>query len=341
VTPAAIEATQFNARLTDRDLRELVDRLPAGLIVVDGRLVVRYANLAAQRLVHDQGLKLRVGATLPDLGSGALRETASSAFSRGLLSEIELTLDDGRVIDVNGSMHDHLLTLSLEREPGAISRARAGQDFIINTAHEFLTPLTGIAGAAHVLQDGAKDDPETRDRFLEHIADGADRLIRISRGLLVLARAEAGLDPPRPEIVPLGPILAETLEMAGFPETGAAIEDGGHASVFADRDLLDIALGTLVQNARRYSTDGTVTVDVGKAGGARVVIEIGNPDQNRSEELLELKPRFVRRGGRDAEGYGVGLSIAERAIRVMDGKLSLRAAEGLTVARIELPGGAA
>jgi signal transduction histidine kinase len=340
MTPTAIEETQFGARLPDGDLRELVDRLPAGLIVVDERLVVRYANLAARRLVYGQGLRLRVGATLPDLASGALRGAASSAFRRGLPSETEVTLDDGRIIVVSGSMHGHLLTISIEHEPGTVSRARAGQDFIVNTAHEFLTPLTGIAGAAHVLQDGAKDDPETRDRFLKHIADGADRLIRISRGLLVLARAEAGVDPPRPEIVPLGPILAESLVAAGVAEPGAAIDDRWHESVFADRDLLDIALGTLVQNARRYSADGTVTVDVDKAGAAKVAIEIGNPDHTRSEELLQLKARFVKSSGRDSDGFGVGISIAERAIRVMDGRLSLHADERRTVARIELPGGA-
>jgi two-component system sensor histidine kinase ChvG len=269
-----------------------------------------------------------------------LREAVSSGFRRGLLSATELTLDGGGVIDTGGSVHGRFLTIWLEPERGVVSRARAGQDFIINTAHEFLTPLTGIAGAAHVLQDGAMDDPEARDRFLKHIADGADRLIRISRGLLVLARAEAGLEPPRPEIVPLGSILAETLVTAGFQQPGAVIKDSGNATVFADRDLVDIALGTLFQNSMRYSIDGTLTVDVVEAGAERVAIEIGNPDHVRSEEPLELKARFVRSGGRDAEGFGVGFSIAERAVRVMDGRLSLRTGEGRTVARIELPGGA-
>jgi len=54
------------------------------------------------------------------------------------------------------------------------------QEFIANVAHELLTPLTGIVGAAHALESGAKADPELRDRFIGHITRECSRLARVS-----------------------------------------------------------------------------------------------------------------------------------------------------------------
>src|SRR5205085_2338664 len=93
-------------------------------------------------------------------------------------------------------------------------RATAQREFVSNAAHELLTPLTGIVGAAHVLESGGKIVPETRDRFIAHIARECDRLARIARALLVLARARSGEEPPRPEIVSLRPLIDDALRRA-------------------------------------------------------------------------------------------------------------------------------
>src|SRR5262249_50251537 len=168
------------------------------------------------------------------------------------------------------------------------------------------------------------------------VVEGADRLIGISRELLVLARAEAGAEPPRFEVVALGPLLAEALADAGVPGPESAVHGERSASVFADPDLLQIAVVTLVQNARRYSSDGTVTVDVRRVTNSGVLIEIVNPAQAPYPERLQtLKTRFASGGGRDAQGFGVGLSIAERAVSLIDGRLTLGSGEGRTTARIE------
>ena len=76
-------------------------------------------------------------------------------------------------------------------------RELAEREFVTNAAHELRTPLTTIIGAVEVLQAGAKDDPVERDRFLAHIEREAERLARLARALLTLARAHAGQERPR------------------------------------------------------------------------------------------------------------------------------------------------
>ena len=65
----------------------------------------------------------------------------------------------------------------------------AEREFVTNAAHELQTPLAAITSAVEVLQAGAKDDDEDRDRFLAHIEHAAGASAA-HRALLVLARAQ-------------------------------------------------------------------------------------------------------------------------------------------------------
>jgi two-component system phosphate regulon sensor histidine kinase PhoR len=77
------------------------------------------------------------------------------------------------------------------------SLERAERDFVTNAAHELQTPLAAIVSAVEVLQAGAKERPEDRDRFLQHIADAARRLEQLARALLLLAPRSAIASAPR------------------------------------------------------------------------------------------------------------------------------------------------
>ena len=70
------------------------------------------------------------------------------------------------------------------------------REFLRNAAHQLRTPVAGITAAVEMLQSGAKEQPADRDRFLAHVERHADRLTRVARGLLLLARAQAGEDAP-------------------------------------------------------------------------------------------------------------------------------------------------
>ena len=85
-------------------------------------------------------------------------------------------------------------------------RDRAYGEFVRNAAHQMRTPATAIANTIEILQGGAKEIPEQRDRFLAHIERESTRLVRLIKAMLVLARAQAGVQPPRLEFVPLRPL---------------------------------------------------------------------------------------------------------------------------------------
>src|SRR5205823_13743979 len=71
------------------------------------------------------------------------------------------------------------------------ARARYVGELDANISHGFKSPLTGIRGAAELLQEGAADDPAARARVLENILADANRLDRLVTRLLELARFES------------------------------------------------------------------------------------------------------------------------------------------------------
>jgi signal transduction histidine kinase len=108
-------------------------------------------------------------------------------------------MDDGRTLELSGippADGGDTAILVVHDQTQKEQNERVQREFATNVAHELRTPLASIATAVEMLQTGAKDDPEARDDFLELIAREAARLTRLTRALLVLARADAGEEVP-------------------------------------------------------------------------------------------------------------------------------------------------
>jgi len=310
----------------------VVQRLPVGVILVSRlKLEVTYANLAAQRLLHPT--KIRTGAPLPNpWESFSLRHYAQALSKRRVAVEMHVELDSGRVYVVNGlTLRDANRAAILLRDVTEDSRrGRAEREFISNASHELLTPLTGIVSAAHVLEAGGKEVPEDRDHFIAHIATECNRLSRIARSLLVLARAQSGEEPPRLEIVMLRPVLEEIVELIDDP---IDVRCADSVSVLADVDLLRQALTNLIANAVKHG-HGKVAVEARETDGNVVEVDLLAADGHEAA-LAEFRGRFRSAGGRDGGGFGLGLSIASQSLEVMGGRLLL---DGNGV-RVQIPRG--
>src|SRR5207248_730270 len=158
---------------------------------------------------------------------------------------------DGRAARVSGlaGTTEDPAIIFLEDVTKQQQQERATREFLRNAAHQLRTPLAGITAAIETLQAGAKERPEDRDRFLAHLETHATRLSRIARGLLVLARAQAG-EQLRVDFVELGPLL-EQAAAAAEPRAGVTVDaqcEHGLAAV-ASPELLQETVAALVENA--------------------------------------------------------------------------------------------
>ncbi|MCP4514992.1 MAG: cell wall metabolism sensor histidine kinase WalK, partial [Delftia sp.] len=210
-------------------------------------------------------------------------------------------------------------------------------DFVANVSHELRTPLTSVKGTVETLRDGAVDDPEVRDRFLETVERETDRLIRLVNDLLILSRADSEALNLRRETLDLAELARVTVERLGpqAEEQGLALQVLASPSAppaWADPDRVEQVLVNLLDNAIKYSRPGgsvTVRVEAGPEGQALAQVRdegIGIP----AADLARIGQRFYRADrarSRAQGGSGLGLAIARALVLAHGGQLWVESQE--------------
>jgi len=321
----------------ERDrLESLLDRLEEGVLLVRRDLEIEYANGRARELLGVDG---RLGDVDDAETEAALERLVRDLFEtkRARPTRLEAA---GRVLFVSGippaADGDAAIVVVLD-ESERERNERVQREFATNAAHELRTPLASIVTAVEMLRTGAKDDPEALDEFLDMIAQESDRLTRLTRALLVLARAEAHEEQPRLTPVEVAPLLEQVAAALPHRRGVAVGVDGPPALAIAgDADLLEQALTSLASNAMRYTAAGTVTMR-GRRHNGSVVIEVADTGSGIPErERDRIFDRFYRAGDRE-DGFGLGLAIAREAVRTLGGEIELESEHAVgTTVRITL-----
>ena len=205
--------------------------------------------------------------------------------------------------------------------------------FVADVGHELRTPLTVIKGNVDLLRRiGCVDD-----EALEGIESEADRLTRMIRDLLLLARVESGKLPLDSSEVELDTLLLEVLQQTSVlakDKIQIQLGDIDQVLVCGDRDRLMQVLLNLIENAIKYTPPGgRVVVGLGKVDKrSRLTISdtgLGIP----AEDLPFIFERFYRvekartRSG-DSKGVGLGLSIAYWIVRHHGGEIDVASEQG-------------
>ena len=211
------------------------------------------------------------------------------------------------------------------------------RDFVANVSHELRTPLTAIRGYIEALSEG-DTTPEDHQRFLEIITRHTQRMERLVKDLLRLARLDAGQETLELATCDtrglVGGVVAETTSAAEARaqrlETTIA---PGAESVRADPAKLHDALRNLVANAISYSPEGsTIRIETTPATGGRVDIVVsdegpGIPDEDLSR-VFERFYRVDKSRARDPGGTGLGLAIVKHLVELHGGTVRVENGEG-------------
>ena len=313
-------------------------RFPYAIVALRPDLRIAFANGRARALLGRE--TVRAGGVF---GEGAARELLPLA--RRLtqvpapLQATEVQLDDGRSLRVSGlaAGGDDPAVMLIEDVTVTERTTRQMQEFLRNAAHQLRTPLAGIAAAVETLQAGAKEIPEQRDRFLAHVETHADRLARLARGLLTLARMEMG-EPVMVDFVELAPLLdrlAGEAERPGGVDVVARCPSG--LAAIASPDLLHEALASLLDNAVQHTRKGEISLTAAQENG-RVTLSVADSGPGILPEFLDrvFEPFF--RLTPSGDGYGLGLAIAAQAVRAMRGEISVSSSLGSgTIFTVTLP----
>ena len=305
-----------------------------GVIVVDPQARLQLVNDAARQMLKlDQGdagigrpyiETIRLPA-IAELVAGVLFGRAPEAVQLSPPRDPSRTIMATAAPAAGAIAHGVILVLHDITELRRADQIR--RDFVANVSHELRTPLTAIRGYVEALSDGDAEEDERR-RFLEIIARHTQRMERLVKDLLRLARLDAGQETL--ELIDCDTrSLAETVVADLTPavaERGQRIEvtiAPGAETVRADPAKLHDALRNLVANAISYAPEqSTIRIDAERAG-ARVAISVadegpGIPDEDLSR-VFERFYRVDKSRARDPGGTGLGLAIVRHLVELHGG----------------------
>lgn len=329
----------FERLAGERDrLERLLEKLQEGVVAIDRRLVVEFANSQA-RLLVDPGLE--PGRPLPDpWESISLREEVGALFAPDTPARsIRVEPDATRTYLVSflpPSPAAEVAVVVVTDVTAQELQEKAEREFVTNAAHELRTPLAAIASAVEALQHGAKHEAEDRDRFLDVVERQTRRLTRLAHALLTLARAQTRSEPVRLEQIEIPPLLRELAESL----TPASVQIEvccEHVAVLGHRELLHQALENLTSNVLKHAPKSVLTLRAMHADDGLVQIDVSDtgPGMTRRDAGRALD-RFYRATDSNGESFGLGLAIVYEVVQAIGGTVSISSApeRGTTVSLV-------
>ena len=311
----------------------LVRETPNGLMVVDGRGVIRVANRAARELLPwtAEPVGQRAVDVLPLTPlADVLREAADTREAAERAARVgsrDLLLRGIPLADGGGTLGVILDITSV------VSAERVRREFVATVSHELRTPVTSIVGYAESLAD--EEIPPSARSLLTPLVRNALRLSRLCEDVLALSRLEARSANLPLEPLELLPLTEELID--GFQDRAAGRDitltvegDCGVAQVNADAYLA--AVQNLVDNALKYTpTGGHVTVRLSRQDH-RALVSVADDgpgiDPIHHARLFERFYRVDPGRSRDAGGTGLGLALVKHYGQAMGAEVSMTSAVG-------------
>jgi len=230
-------------------------------------------------------------------------------------------------------MDDLIRTINemISRLEGSFKRMA---EFTADASHELKTPICAMKGEAEVLLSRGRTGEEYQEG-LAHFVEQFDRLNQMIDNLILLSKFDSTevalrmvplrLDLLVKDIANLFEVLAEQKKLA------FSVNILQEVTVLGDKTRLQQLFTNLIDNAIKYTLEGSIRITLGRNGEtAEVKITdtgIGIPE----EEQKNIFKRFYRvdkSRSKETGGAGLGLSIAEWIAQAHHGKIEVQSGLG-------------
>lgn len=232
----------------------------------------------------------------------------------------------------------------IEARIAAEEANRIKSEFLSGMSHELRTPLNAILGFAQLLEMDLTDESDLES--VGHILTAGRHLLELINDVLDISRIEAGILSISPDVVDLGDLVAECIDLVEPQATdmGVELRRGSRwaaCPVMVDRQRIRQVFLNLLSNAIKFNKPGgSVEVDCSRAHGT---VEISITDTGCGippEHLERLFTPYDRLGAEntEVEGTGLGLALSKRICDAMGATLEVRSpSAGGCRAAVRLP----
>lgn len=206
------------------------------------------------------------------------------------------------------------------------------KNFSHNAAHEFRTPLAVLKTRIGLFRKKGDTGPQAVQEFVRTVEGEVDRLSAIVGSLLELTNLERN---GREEQVPADRLLREAVEEVAVQARARQISlrlAAEPCEVMGDRALLRQAVSNLVENAVKYSPDGSEVQLIARRGEDCVILEVTDQGSGIPEELQErvFEPFFRVDDARSRQqgGAGLGLALVRAIVEAHSGTVCVEENDG-------------
>ena len=203
-------------------------------------------------------------------------------------------------------------------------------DFVANVSHELKTPVGAISLLSEALHDAAGDVEAVR-RFAGRMNRESSRLTALVQDIIELSRLQSTDIVDRAKPVNVARVLEDAVEAnrlnAENKNIDVVVGGTSDAAVYGDAPMLTTAFRNLIDNAVRYSPEGS-RVGIGLAsrdGMVQVAVTDQGPGiaPEEQERVFERFYRIDSARSRHTGGTGLGLSIVKHVVANHGGEVDL------------------
>jgi len=221
------------------------------------------------------------------------------------------------------------------------------EDFISTVSHELRTPLTSIRGFAQtMLSSWDKLDDEHKKKFIQIIEQQSNRLINLVENMLSVNKLQSFKDKFVYKSASANTLIEPIIQIVKhqYPDhTFEADFNKKIPQILVDVDKFQQIMTNLIENAAKYSNDGTKITIKTDFSCCPDYISIKVIDEGigiKEEDFEKIFSKFSRLDNpltRKVQGSGLGLYITRTLVKKMNGEITVKSSENGTTFDVYLP----
>ncbi|BBD92269.1 two-component system histidine kinase PnpS [Staphylococcus caprae] len=209
------------------------------------------------------------------------------------------------------------------------------REFVANVSHELKTPITSIKGFAETLIEGAKNDEQSLEMFLNIILKESNRIESLVMDLLDLSHIEQQNE-IETSYMNLSELAYNTIDNLQTQATNKNIEIKSEIEkdviIEAHENKVAQVITNLLSNAINYSLEDSKVIVRVYREGKKVNLEIQDfgigISAKDQKHIFERFYRVDKARSRDSGGTGLGLSITKHIVEAHNGRISVSSKPG-------------
>lgn len=247
--------------------------------------------------------------------------------------------DDGRpkilvgtsmVITQRKKMEEALITAKQKAEQASKIKSA----FLANMSHEIRTPLNAIVGFSQLLLSSSKASEEEKLDYMRIIEINNDLLLQLVGDVLDFSNLETGTLELMYDNVNIDDLFRKLQETTSLRNKKTNVEiryncEMPDCFMFTDKVRLSQVVGNLINNALKFTSEGTVEFGFRQQGDLLIYFYVQDTGCGISAEHIgSIFDRFMKVNN-FVPGTGLGLPICQTLIHKMGGEIGVESQEGV------------